>query len=87
VWGSLTPFAVVSEVLATATPYTEDFTTGQVVGAGPQMSVSATSPQLVGGPCYIFAAAGTYTVSVQFKSSSGSVTAKNRKLWAWTLGF
>ena len=40
-----------------------------------------------GGPCVIFAAAGTYTVSVQFKASSGSVTAKNRKLWVWTMGF
>lgn len=53
-----------------------DVTTGQTVGA-------------VGGngPCYIFAAAGTYIVSVQFKASSGTVTVKNRKLWVWTLGF
>lgn len=41
----------------------------------------------VGGPCTVFAAAGTYTISVQFKSTSGSVTAKNRKLWVWTMGF
>src|SRR5438046_4968927 len=27
----------------------------------------------MGGWCYIFAAAGTYDISVQFKSSSGSV--------------
>lgn len=39
-----------------------------------------------GGPCYVFAAAGTYDVSVQFKASSGSVTAKNRKLWVQALG-
>jgi hypothetical protein len=32
------------------------------------------------GALVVFAAAGTYDVSVQFKSSSGSVTAKNRKL-------
>jgi hypothetical protein len=58
--------------------YTGDVTTGQIVGElGP---VSA-------GPCYIFAAAGTYDISIQFKASSGSVTAKNRKLWCWTLGF
>lgn len=41
----------------------------------------------LGGFCTVWAAAGTYDVSVQFKSSSGSVTAKNRKLWVWTLGF
>jgi hypothetical protein len=40
-----------------------------------------------GGVAYIFAAAGTYDVSVQFKASSGSVTAKNRKLWVWTEAF
>ena len=39
------------------------------------------------GICYIFAAAGTYDVSVQYKSISGSVTAKDRKLWVWTMGF
>ncbi len=54
--------------------FTGNVTTGQILtaaGGG------------VGGPCYIFAAAGTYTVSVQFKASSGSVTVANRQLWAW----
>lgn len=51
--------------------YTGDVTTGQVVGA---YGVNS-------GWCSVFVAAGTYTVSVQFKSSSGSVTASNRKLW------
>lgn len=32
-------------------------------------------------------AAGTYNVSVQFKSSSGSVTAKERRLKVWTVAF
>jgi hypothetical protein len=57
------------------TAYPGDVTTGQVIGVG-------TS----NGPCYIFAAAGTYSVSIQFKSSSGSITAKNRKLWVWVQG-
>jgi hypothetical protein len=52
-------------------------TTGQVVGA------SGTNS----GVAYVFAAAGTYTISVQFKSSSGTVTVKNRHLWVWTIGF
>jgi hypothetical protein len=57
-----------------------DVSTGQVVGyfGGPAGS---------GGPLWIFAAAGTYTVSVQYKATSGSVTAKNRHLWVATLAF
>jgi hypothetical protein len=56
-----------------------DVTTGQAVAS------SGTAGY--GGPCFIFAAAGTYTVSVQFKATSGSVTAKQRKLWVWTMAF
>lgn len=72
-----------------------DVTTGQIVGAlngtapkedsGAGLIPGATGP--IGGPCYIFAAAGTYDISVKFKSSSGSVTAKNRKLWVRALSF
>lgn len=40
-----------------------------------------------GGVAVIWAAAGTYDISVQFKATSGSVTVKNRKLWVWTMGF
>lgn len=53
-----------------------EVTTGQLVGTGNG-----------GGACYIGAAAGTYTVSAQFKASTGSVTAKERRLWVWTVGF
>lgn len=57
---------------------------GGVVGLyNPAASVAVP----VGGLCVIFAAAGTYDVSVQFKASSGSVTVKERKLWVWTMGF
>lgn len=52
-------------------------TTGQVIGAG-----SYTS-----GPCYIFAAAGTYDVSVRFSSSASTLSVKDRRLWVWTMGF
>jgi hypothetical protein len=61
------------------TAHSGPVTTGQAVGD------FTNSPE--GGPCYIFAAAGTYDISVQFKASSGSVTARNRQLWVWTLGF
>lgn len=37
-------------------------------------------------PLMLFAAAGTYNLSVQFRATSGSVTAKERKLWAAVLG-
>lgn len=54
-----------------------EVTTGQVIGPGQ-----------VGGPVYVFAAAGTYDVSVQFKNNAaGSLTVKNRHLWCWTIGF
>lgn len=74
----VTTFSEGLVVQAPSLPYGGDVTTGQVVG-GTQG----------GGPCYIFATAGTYTVSVQYKvsSGSGSVTASNRKLWVKALGF
>jgi hypothetical protein len=61
---------------------TDAVTTGLVIGM-----VNAAGTLFGGGPLLVEAAAGTYTVSVQFKSSSGSVTVGGRKLWAWTIGF
>jgi hypothetical protein len=43
------------------------------------------APFGAGGPVYVFAAAGTYKISVQFKASAGGVTVKKRKLWAWVV--
>jgi hypothetical protein len=63
-----------------ATVYAGDVTTGQLVGR-----VGASFPG--GGQIVVFAAAGTYVVSVQFNSSSGSVTVAGRKLWVWTEAF
>lgn len=66
---------------AGSTSTTSDVTTGQVVGVTP------TTPGS-GGVLSVFAAAGTYDVTVQFKvPGGGSVTVKNRKLWVWTMGF
>ena len=71
-----------------------EVTTGQALGVGGVSGYSWESagtqynvyggPYIpgVGGPCYIFAAAGVYTISVQFKSVGGhTVQAQNRKLW------
>lgn len=55
-----------------AIDYAGDVTTGQVVARG--------GSSLSGGSVEIKAAAGTYTVDVRFKSTSGSVTVKNREL-------
>lgn len=61
---------------AASAGYAGDVSTGQVIG-------NSTS----GGPCWIFAAAGTYTVSIQFKTSSGNVNAQNRRLYVQALSF
>ena len=60
--------------------------TGQFVGA---VDSDALTPDILGGGggVLVYARAGTYDVGVQFRSTSGSVTAKSRKLWVWTVGF
>lgn len=63
-----------------ATAYTGDVTTGQLL-------TYDASGSALGGFAVVFAAAGTYDISVQFKATSGSVTAKNRKLWVQTRTF
>jgi hypothetical protein len=52
-------------------------TTGELVGG---------TGTKAGGFALIYAAAGTYTVAIKYKATSGSVTAKERKLWVATLG-
>jgi len=54
-------------------------TTGQLIA--PEQVASAA-----GGFATVFVAAGTYAISVQFKASSGSITAKERKLWVGVMG-
>lgn len=65
-------------VASTAT-WGGNVTTGQIMGLGGVTPFS-------GGLMAIFAAAGTYAVSAQYKATSGSVTAKERKLWVAVLG-
>jgi hypothetical protein len=58
---------------------------GMVVGADSSLvntGMTMWSPQVAdGGLCYIFAAAGTYDVSVQWKNSAGNLSIKERRLW------
>lgn len=87
------PFGLVSTHNNGAT-YLGDSTTGQIVGLlnyptggsesaleinGTVYTVTNTFG-VYGGLCVISAAAGTYTVSVRYKASSGVVNAQNRKL-------
>jgi len=61
--------------LTSSTGATAFTTTGQTLAS------STGAAAATGGLCYVFAAAGTYNISIQFKATSGSVTAKERKLW------
>lgn len=49
-------------------------------------AVYAAKTEHTGGMCFVHAAAGTYNISVQYRATSGSVTAKERKLWVANLG-
>ncbi len=84
------PLATAGTGLASLHPlggYAGDVTTGQILGfLGESAQEAGGSPYETvtgaGGICHIFAAAGTYKLSIRFKASSGKVTVKNRKLWA-----
>jgi hypothetical protein len=67
-------------IYSAAVTYSGDVTTGQALA---QRSEGGT---YYAGMCPIFAAAGTYDISVRFKATSGSVTAKNRVLQVAVLG-
>lgn len=77
-----------------------EITTGTLLGiqttgnpSGLQNNSGATNftlsniPGFSGGAAMVWAAAGTYDVSVQFKSTTTAVTVKNRHLWVWTMAF
>lgn len=89
------PGGLVSGVVGGA--HTGDVTTGQLVGvsasgAFPGEVYSGTntvSPAIPVGGIFVIdnLAAGTYDISVQFRSTSGSVTAKERRLKVWVEAF
>jgi hypothetical protein len=80
--------------------YTDDVATGQVAGGmglewfyRDSANGDGTGTTLVqsrmggGGPCYIFTSAGTYSISIRYRATSGSVTVRDRRLWTWTIDF
>ena len=95
-WTTLasSPVGLVSGGNEGAVDYSGDVTTGQLVGVFPLISYAVggvpyptiTGLAATGGPCYVFAAAGTYKITVQYKAEAGSIKVKNRKLWAWIVG-
>lgn len=77
---------------------TADVTTGQILGAamtfGTDSLVELGGTVLIqeefhldGGEIIVFLDAGTYDVSIQFKASSGTVYARERRLWVESRGF
>lgn len=76
-----------SVVVSTSVGLTRDSTGSVTSPAVVTTGMVLPPPLLGGGLCSIWAAAGTYTVSVQWKTSSGTLTAKERRLWVWTMGF
>lgn len=65
--------------------YDGPVTTGEIIGSG--QAFAGTGPSGMSGFTAIFAAAGTYDLSIRFKATAGSVTVSNRKLWAMAIGF
>jgi hypothetical protein len=62
--------------------------TVRTVGSGALGATSSAGANVpFGGPVKVFAAAGTYDISVQFKTSAGTLSVKNRKLWARAVAF
>lgn len=62
-------------------------TTGVAIAFHDNDPVNTLQTPHQGGALAIFATAGTYDVSVQFKATSGSVSASDRRLFVWTMGF
>lgn len=69
--------------------YTGDVSTGQLLGGQSAVSFDGVAGNAsYGGAAEFFViTGGTFDISVQFKASSGSVSAKNRKLWVRVLPF
>lgn len=75
-------------LVSTAAGLSSTNNTGNVTEVTTGQVINHSNINAAGGVAYIFAAAGTYTVSIQFKNvAAGTLTAKNRHLWVWTQAF
>lgn len=76
-----------SEGTLAGTVFNTFYSAGSAFTTSETEAADATTGQIIHtGPFEIFLAAGTYAVSVQYKSTSGSMTAKERKLWVAVYG-
>lgn len=81
------PQGLTGQLSSNATVYTGDVSTGQAIGVLDESGTIDGTVAFGFGACAIEADPGTYTISVQFKASSGTVTVKNRKLRVLSIGF
>lgn len=72
-----------SEVANSLVTYNEGLKAFTGIG---EAALKSGTGVVLGNLVPVFMTAGTYTVSVRYKASSGSVTAKNRKLWVGVMG-
>lgn len=89
------PFGLACVAPADGVTNSTNISTGQAIALGQGAGVGfeanstpITGPAGAGGHCSIWAAAGTYTISVRFRCAGGGAAyAKERKLWVWTKSF
>lgn len=77
------------EATTSTTELTRIFSSENGLSASTSATALATTGELLGnggGLALIFAAAGTYAISVKYRATSGSITAKERKLWVVAYG-
>ena len=81
--GGTTEYSVLSSSVNTAGLATSTGGATALTTTGMPLSASTGSG---GGLAYVFASAGTYNVSIQFRATSGKVFAKERTLWVGVIG-
>jgi len=75
-----------TEASTVGTGFREIYTDAKTLEASAVGEADVTTGQVAGNALECFLAAGTYAVAVKFRATSGSVTAKDRKLWVRVIG-
>lgn len=82
--GDVTTGQVVGQVTGASTNLYHSLNGAAAVPATVSSSAAGSG---LGGPCYIFAAAGNYQLEVRQKVSSGGMIIHNRRLWVQAIDF
>jgi hypothetical protein len=64
----------------------DGLSSGSTLGGPTTFSGYPTTGVII-SPCEVFVAAGTYSISVQFKASAGAVLVKDRRLWVEAIAY